>query len=190
MVKSTRKSARDRILEKASELFYQEGIQKVGIDRIIAESGVAKMSLYNHFKSKDVLIAEVLKQRDESWRSWFIETLASYSSEPKERLLAIFDVLKLWFEQPNFRGCAFINATIELGREEHPAYQIVLRHKQSIYSYILELVKASQLKDPESLARQLFLLIEGAIVVAMREKKSTAAEDAKVIAQVLLTRES
>ncbi|NET11247.1 MAG: helix-turn-helix transcriptional regulator, partial [Symploca sp. SIO2B6] len=121
---SSRPPVRDRILAAASRLFYQEGIQNVGVDRIISESGVAKMSLYNHFKSKDALIAAWLKQRDEEWCTWFharmdalstgIDVEGSQLIAAQRRLLIIFDVLYEWFEQPNFRGCAFINSTVEL----------------------------------------------------------------------------
>ena len=192
MAKSTssRKSARDRILEKASELFYQEGIQNVGIDRIIAESGVAKMSLYNHFKSKDALIEEVLRQRDRRWRSWFEETVAQHSSDPKERLLAIFDVLRSWFEAPDFRGCAFINTTIELAQPNHPCSQVALENKHAIHNYILGLAQAAGINTPELLARQLFLLVEGATIVAMMEGSSIAAEQAKTVASVLLANQT
>ena len=88
--KSSRPSVRDRILSTASELFYKEGVNNVGIDRIIAESGVAKMSLYNHFKSKDDLIAAWLQQRDERWRTWFKATVEGLATEPSDRVLAIF----------------------------------------------------------------------------------------------------
>ncbi|NEO03027.1 MAG: TetR/AcrR family transcriptional regulator [Moorea sp. SIO3I7] len=185
---SSRKPVRDRILEKASELFYQEGIQNVGIDRIISESGVAKMSLYNHFKSKDALIEAFLRQRGESWRAWFIETVAEHSSDPKERLLAIFDVLQLWFEAPDFRGCAFINATVELAKPNHPGYQAALEHQQAVYAYILDLAQAAGITDPELLARQFLLLVQGSIVVAMMEGNSIAAAQAKTVASGLLGR--
>lgn len=184
--RTARKPVRDRILEKASELFYQEGIHNVGIDRIIAESGVAKMSLYNHFKSKEALIETCLRQRDQNWRSWFQATVEQHSLDPQERLLFIFDVLQAWFKTPDFRGCAFINATVELAQPSHPGYQIALEHKQAIYDYILAQAQAAGIKTPELLARQLFILTEGAIVVAMREDNTIAAQQAKEVAAILL----
>lgn len=184
--KSPRPSARDRILAAASDLFYQEGTQNVGIDRIIAESGVAKMSLYNHFKSKDALITAWLQQRDESWRVWFRETVASLAETPHERLLAIFDVLAQWFEQPDFRGCAFINSTVELVDPEHPGYQVAVGHQQAIATYVLELVKEADLPDPEVLTQQLLVVIEGSIVVAMMQGNADAARIAKQVAAALI----
>lgn len=183
---SSRPSARDRILAAASDLFYREGVQNVGIDRIIAESGVAKMSLYNHFKSKDALIAAWLQQRDENWHTWFVPRVEALAIEPRDRLLAIFDVLKEWFEQPDFRGCAFINSSVELVDPNHPGYQVAVEHQRTILSYLLNLLKAAELPDPEGLAQQLLILIEGAIVVAMMQQNAAVAMQAKRTASVLI----
>jgi AcrR family transcriptional regulator len=184
---SPKKSARDRILDAALELFYQKGIHNVGVDEIVAHSGVAKMSLYNHFHSKDQLVAAFLRQRDENWRRWFEATVEQKARNPTERLLAMFDTLKDWFEQPTFRGCAFINATVELVNSDHPGYQVALEHKQALYQYILKLAQAAEIKDAAALARQLLLLIEGAIVLALMERRSDAAVEARAAASALLT---
>ncbi len=173
-------------MQAASTLFYQEGTQNVGIDRIIAESGVAKMSLYNHFKSKDALIAAWLQQRDANWREWFQETVEKQATAPTERLLAMFDALEEWFSQPDFRGCAFINSSVELVDPEHPGYQVAIEHQQAIYDYILQLVKAAEIDDPDAVAEQLLLLLEGAIVVAMMRRNPAAAVQAKAAAEMLI----
>ncbi|MEB3212763.1 MAG: TetR/AcrR family transcriptional regulator, partial [Leptolyngbyaceae bacterium] len=156
---SSKPSARDRIMKAASELFYREGVQSVGVDRIIAESGVAKMSLYNHFKSKDALIAAWLQQRDENWRTWFQTTVEKQATEPSERILALFDALEEWFSQPDFRGCAFINSSVELVDPEHPGYQVAIDHQNAIHEYILQLVTAADLPNPDIVAQQLLLLV-------------------------------
>lgn len=184
--KSPRKPVRERILETACELFYREGIQNVGIDRIIAESGVAKMSLYNHFKSKDALIEAFLRQRDQQWRDWFVVRVEARSSKPKQQLLILFDVLQEWFESPDFRGCAFINATVELANPHHPGCQAALDHQLSVYQYIFDLVKAEGLEPAEPVARQLLLLVQGAIVIAMMQDRPQAAAEAKCAAILLL----
>ncbi|MEM9266501.1 MAG: TetR/AcrR family transcriptional regulator [Cyanobacteria bacterium P01_F01_bin.13] len=170
----------------ASDLFYKEGVQNVGVDRIIAESGVAKMSLYNNFKSKDELIAVYLQQQDESWGAWFTGRVESLANTPRKRLLAVFDVLQEWFEEPNFRGCAFINSVVELANPEHPGYQISLRHQQVIADYLLSLVKAANLPNPETITQQLVILVNGATIVAMMEQKSDAAQQAKQAASILI----
>ncbi|WP_204150160.1 TetR/AcrR family transcriptional regulator [Leptolyngbya sp. CCY15150] len=183
---SSKPSVRDRIMQAASTLFYQEGVQNVGIDRIIAESGVAKMSLYNHFKSKDALIAAWLQQRDVNWREWFQKTVEKQATAPAERLLAMFDVLEEWFSQPDFRGCAFINSSVELVDPEHPGYQVAIEHQQALYGYILHLVQAAELDSPDAVAEQLLLLMEGAIVVAMMRRSPAAATHAKTAAAMLI----
>ncbi|WP_413160421.1 TetR/AcrR family transcriptional regulator [Capilliphycus salinus ALCB114379] len=185
---SNRSCVRDRILATASELFYKEGVQNVGIDRIIAESGVAKMSLYNHFKSKDALIAAWLQQQDESWRTWFQEAVERLATEPEERVLAIFDALQECFEQPDFRGCAFLNSAVELVDPKHPGYQVSLDHQQANFDYILSLVKAANLPNAEQLTQQLVILVVGATVVAMMERNSKAALHAKQAASALIAR--
>ncbi|KAI9131098.1 TetR/AcrR family transcriptional regulator [Acaryochloris sp. CCMEE 5410] len=184
--KTPRKPVRERILDTACELFYREGIQNVGIDRIIAESGVAKMSLYNHFKSKDALIEAFLRQRDQQWRDWFVTRVEEHSADPKQRLLSLFDVLQEWFESPNFRGCAFINATVELANPHHPGCQAALDHQLAVYQYIFDLVKAEGLEPAEPVARQLLLLVQGAIVIAMMQDRPQAAAEAKSAATLLL----
>lgn len=184
--KSPRKPVRERILETACELFYQEGIQNVGIDRIISESGVAKMSLYNHFKSKDALIEAFLRQRDQQWRDWFVTRVEEHSAEPRQQLLILFDVLQEWFESPNFRGCAFINATIELANSDHPGCEAALEHQRSVYEYILGVVQAGKIEPAELLARQFLLLVQGAIVVAMMQDYPLAAAEAKSVATQLI----
>ena len=183
---SSRSSARDRILNAASELFYREGVQNVGIDRIIAESGVAKMSLYNHFKSKDALIAAWLQERDETWRTWFQTTVERLATEPCDRILAVFDALHEWFDQPDFRGCAFINSTVELADPNHPGYQVCLEHQRAIQDYLYDLVEAANLAKPETLTLLLLILVEGAIVVAMMQRDVEAAIRAKNVAAILV----
>ena len=183
---STRPSARDRILTAASDLFYREGVNKVGIDRIIAESGVAKMSLYNNFKSKDDLIAAYLEQFDQTWGPAFRGKVEALANKPEEQLLAIFDVIHKWFQQPNFRGCRFVNASVELANPDHPATQVAMRHKRMLVAYIRELAEAAGLKKSESLTHQLAILIEGAIVVALMGQREKAALYAKEAATVLI----
>lgn len=184
---ASRPCARDRIMAAASELFYKEGVHTVGIDRIIAESGVAKMSLYNHFKSKDALIAAWLDEQHHGWREWFQAAIARQAEVSGESpLLAIFDVLHEWYQKPNFRGCAFINSAVELVHLDHPGYQITLAHQQAVADYILILVQEADLPHPEDLAKQLMILMQGATVVAMMHGCPNAAGQAKAAAAVLI----
>src|SRR5262245_43301591 len=122
--------ARQRILETADRLFYQDGVRAVGIDRIIAEADVAKMSLYKHFPSKDDLILAVLKYREEAVLEFFRSTMERHAKKAKNPLRAFFTALKDWFELPGFRGCPFQNAAVELADPTHPGTEFVRGHKQ------------------------------------------------------------
>src|SRR5258708_27708372 len=101
---------RDHLVETALALFSKHGYHATGIDRILAEAGVAKMTLYKHFKSKDELILAALSRRDEKFRTWFMREVERHGRTPRERLLVVFDILEAWFQSREFRGCMFVNA--------------------------------------------------------------------------------
>src|SRR5262245_7388406 len=119
--KGQRMLARERILETAYELFSRHGTRAVGVDAIVAQSGVAKMSLYRNFASKDELILAFLELREARWtRAWLKEEIEARAETPAGRLLAIFDVFGEWFQRDDFEGCSFINVMLELDDREHP----------------------------------------------------------------------
>src|SRR3954453_12507854 len=122
--------ARDRIVSGATRLFYTRGIRAVGVDLVIAESGVAQTTLYKHFRSKDELIAECLHRLDDRYFRWFEQEVKTRAEDPRGRLAALFDVLDDWFQRPDFRGCAFINASVELADPGHPARAAIASHKR------------------------------------------------------------
>src|SRR5258708_34708744 len=101
---------REELVDRALELFYRHGFHATGIDRILAEAGVAKMTLYKHFKSKDELILAALTRRDEKFRTWFMREVERRGRTPRERLLVVFDILAAWVQSRQFRGCMFVNA--------------------------------------------------------------------------------
>lgn len=178
--------ARQQILETASQLFYQKGIQHVGINEVIAESGVAKRTLYRWFPSKDRLIEEVIKYRAAQWIGWFENAVADEGSTPKERLLATFDVLQGWYAEPDFRGCPFINAVLEIADASHPAHQVSINLREAIRTYIMQLAAEAGVRDPESFSQQYLLLIGGASLVATIEGKPTGAQYARQVLSVLI----
>ncbi len=184
--KAPRRSARERILEAASNLFYQEGVQNVGIDRIIAESGVAKMSLYNNFKSKDDLIAAYLDQRGTEWEAFLEAKIKNAEAEPKNKLLMVFDVLAKWASKPEFRGCAFINSSVELANPQHPGFQIAVHHKKVTLDCLKSLANEANLANSEVIAEQLMILVEGSIVMAMMQGKPDPMKQAKQAAKTLI----
>ncbi|MFC7343075.1 TetR/AcrR family transcriptional regulator [Saccharopolyspora griseoalba] len=172
-----------RILEVASELFYDRGIHAVGVDTIAAESGVTKRTLYNNFGSKHALVAAYLKNRHGEWWQALEERLAA--AEPP-RALTLFDV---YAEDARTitRGCAFLNAAAELSAE-HPAYAIIRNHKQAVEDRLRELIAEDRpaADDPQRLARHLFLLLEGAFAHHGIHGKGLLAE-AREIARDLLS---
>ena len=158
-------SAYERILNTAEDLFYQEGIQSVGIDKIIKEAGVAMSTLYKYFPSKDKLIEQYLKNRDIKWRNWFNSYIKDEHSL-KENILVLFDALDTWFNESNFRGCAFINGSGEIGETKPYVYEISKFHKENIYNDIYNLFEKSNVPNADKLSKQILILIEGAIVTA------------------------
>ncbi|MGJ7906647.1 TetR/AcrR family transcriptional regulator [Actinopolyspora sp. H202] len=161
-----RGSARERLLEAASELFYRHGIRAVGIDTVIERAGVAKMSLYNHFSSKDELVAAYLERREQRWGAFFDSELQRIGGTVADRVLAAFDILASWLERECPRGCAFGNAEAELADPTHPAQEVIEADKARLREWLTELVAASGSADPELVAEQLFLLWEGVLVTS------------------------
>ena len=177
---------REALLEAACKLFYKNGIHATSVDAILERAGAARQSLYLHFSSKDGLVAEFLKARDESWRSRMQQFISAKTSDPREQVLAIFDFLAIWFTESDFCGCAFINTSVEYADPAHPFHQLSARHKELVQAEILYLCRRAGLSQPEQLAPQLALLMEGAIVTEQVSRGGKAAMEAKRIAEVLL----
>lgn len=176
---------RDHLVDTALELFNRDGYHATGIDRILAEAGVAKMTLYKHFKSKDDLILAVLRRREQL----FLERLTSrieLATTPKERLLGLFDALDEWFGEKDFSGCMFINAASEFAPPEDPIHAVASEHKHLLLRHLRELTAAAGASKPRELAAGLMLLIEGAIVMAYVAGERDAAKQAKRTAKLLL----
>lgn len=187
---TTKKSdARLRIVETAERLFYAEGVRTVGIDRIIAESEVAKMTLYNHFSSKDDLILAVMQYREQKFDGMFEKWMERHISKGLDRLEAFFAALKDWFQSPGFRGCMFINALVELADSKHPASKFSAAHKERFHELLRQIVEGTAgAKAAESLSPAIALLVEGAIVTAVMEQSSKPAEVARDAALALVAK--
>jgi AcrR family transcriptional regulator len=166
--------ARERILLTAHDLFYREGIRATGIDRVIAEAGVTKVTFYRHYPSKNALICAFLEYRHERWMAWFIEALQRHGgASPVKGLDALVPTLAEWFRDESFRGCAFINSVGELGGTLSEVVDIARRHKQEMTSAIASLLPAStrRKQDTQSVA----LAVDGAIVRAQFDETPDAA---------------
>lgn len=174
------------IINVAGELFYQNGVNTTGVNTICAEAGVTKATLYSHFPSKDILIAECLRVLDTRYYDWFVRRVSQRSSDPDERIRIVFEVLDEWFHNESFRGCAFMNASVELAEDEHPGRAEALAHKVRTVDYLEQLARDANIARPRSFAKQLMLLMEGAIITAVVQEDPNAARTAGAMAAALL----
>ncbi|MGW7103953.1 TetR/AcrR family transcriptional regulator [Streptomyces sp. NPDC054838] len=170
--------ARTRLLDAAEALFYAEGIQAVGMDRIRAESTVPLKRLYRIFPAKEALVTAYLERRDRRWT----QSLRSAVADAAEPVPAVFDWLARWFAEPDFRGCAFLNAYGELGTGPAAVLDVVRRHKAELRTLLTELTGPGR----GELAEQLLILVEGATAVAALDPGPDPARRAREAAVVLL----
>ena len=178
-------SARGRLLNAATRLFCRYGINATGIDAIIHEAGTAKTTLYKLFGSKTNLVHAVLESEGKQWREWFIASIETGGGDAQAKLTRIFPALKIWFGEERFYGCPFINAVGEHDKDQKHFRTIALRHKKVVLSHIEKLAGEMGATDPESLAHQLALLINGAIVAAMVSGNPGVADTAALAADSL-----
>lgn len=164
-----KQSARERILLTAHDLFYRNGIRATGIDRVIAESGVTKVTFYRHFPSKNQLICAFLEYRHQRWMDWFTDALARYGGGVD----ALVPALAEWFRDEHFRGCAFINSVGELGDTLPEVLEISRRHKQDVTQAICRILPPS--RSQPSIAHALAVAIDGAIIRAQLDPLPDAA---------------
>ncbi|HFL1970854.1 TetR/AcrR family transcriptional regulator [Stenotrophomonas maltophilia] len=174
-----------KILATAEALIYQNGIHATGMDLLVKTSGVARKSIYRHFENKDDVAAAALRARDVRWLAWFRQECEKADS-PEARVLGMFTVLKKWFQSEGYRGCAFINTAGEVGDPADPIREIARNHKQQLLDYTLELAGQLDVEQPADLARQLLLLMEGAITLSRVMGDYGAADTAKDVAKLLL----
>ncbi len=154
-------AARERVLGAASALFHRDGFRAVGVDTIIAESGVAKMTLYRHFPSKDELIGAYLERTDDQLLAW-MDDLIARRDDPREALEAVFDGVAELASSPECLGCAFVGAAAEFPEPDHPGHRAAIEHKRAVVERFRSLADAAGARDPLSLAEQLLLVMDGA----------------------------
>ena len=182
-------SARERILNAAYDLFSQHGLQAVGINSVVEHSGVAKRTLYRHFASKDELIVEFLRLREQRWtRDWLQREVEQRAALPEERLLAIFDVFHDWFQKDDLEGCSFINVLLEVDDRASPVRQASVEHLAEIRRFLEQLAMEAGIESPNDFARRWHILMKGSIVAAQEGDKE-AAHRAQEIGRVVLARE-
>ncbi|MCI4666332.1 MAG: TetR/AcrR family transcriptional regulator [Neomegalonema sp.] len=179
-------SPRERILAAAAHLFCHEGFAATGVDAIVAQAGAAKTTLYKHFESKEQLIDAVLEREGAAWRRWFFGKLGALRGDARARLLAVFDVLEIWFADPEFYGCPFINAIAEFDTGDERIRAAAAAHKAHLFAWLKAQALECGDSAPDETARQMVVLIDGAIVAAQGARDPSFARTAKGLASIRL----
>jgi AcrR family transcriptional regulator len=179
---------RDRILDAATRLFSQKGIEVVGVNPVIDEADVAPMTLYRQFGGKDRLVAAALEQWSANWLHMLNDRIDRAGDDPRRRFDALWDALEDWFASDGFRGSFVTNAAIELrSKPDHPAHKVILAHRMAMHHLLEGLAKLAGAGDPEHLATQLQVLVDGAITVAAADRRPGFAAEVRALATTALT---
>lgn len=186
MKKKALESTEERLLLAARRLFCQAGIHATGITRILEEAGVARQSLYTHFGSKENLLKAVLDTEANMWFHWFDQDLPALKCSPRERILALFDLLEKWFEKEDFFGCIFVNAVAEHEKDSGWVRDMAGTYRDQIIDRLGTLVAESGARNSDIVIQKLGLIIEGAIITAMVTQNSKAAHIARLAAEDIL----
>jgi AcrR family transcriptional regulator len=179
-------AARERILETAERLFYRDGYHAVGVDTIVAESGVAKMTLYRHFPSKDHLIAAYLERTNEQLLTW-VEKLIAPHDDPRKALEAVFEGVAKLASSPECLGCAFVGAAGEFPEPDHPGHRAAAEHKRAVVGRLSQLAAQAGARDPNALAEELLLIMDGAWSAARVFGPGSHGRRAAVAAKALIS---
>lgn len=177
---------REKILHVASDLFQTRGINSTGVDTIVAVAGTTKMTLYKYFRSKEELILEVLQKGHTDFTEWLSHKLNKNTKKPSERLQKLFDFIEEWVTSPDFRGMAFLKASAEFPNEENPVHRLSAEQSRQFRQLLADLAAEAGARDPDSLALQLSILIEGAMQAEQIKRGSGAVKYAKKAAKILI----
>lgn len=179
--------AKDKIIETALRLFNQQGVHHTGNEQIISESGISKMTFYNHFPTKAKLIAEYLRLRDVRWFALLDKHTQKSGLKPRDKILAIFDALEEWFSEPDFYGCPFIRGLSDFDEtDDKEVTACVGQHFEKTGELILGFLKEAKIKNPESLVQPLLTLVAGAIVVSHATQSPASSKVNRVTADLIL----
>ncbi len=174
------------MVRAAYNLFSRQGTRAVGVDAVIGAAGVAKMTLYRNFASKDDLILAFLQRRENVWTHGWVQAESwRRGHTPAERLLAIFEIFGEWFARPDYEGCPFVTTMLEVTNPESPVRQASVQHLANIRSYVCELAAAAGVENPDPFARQWHILMKGSIIAAA-EGDTQAAARARDLGVLLL----
>jgi AcrR family transcriptional regulator len=188
VVSADPESGRERVMRAAYDLFSRQGTRTVGVDAVISEAGVAKMTLYRNFASKDDLILAFLERRETLWTvGWVRAESQRRGDTPVQRLLAIFEIFGEWFARPDFEGCSFITTLLEVTNRDSAVRQASVLHLANIRGYLCELAAEAGVADPDAFARQWHILMKGSII-AGAEGDTEAAARARELGILLLNK--
>jgi len=183
------KTGRERLVAAAVELFYRQGFAAVGIDRVIATAGVTKTTFYKHFESKDELMVAAVERRDE-WESqaWSRAVRKLAGDDPTGQLLAMLDVMDVWFNDPDFRGCLFTNTAVEFPNPHDPVHQAAAAHKRRVRDHRRDLARAAgaDAAAAETFADCYTALVEGALVLRLTQNRNDAARAVRPAVELLI----
>lgn len=178
---------KSRLIETAGELFYRHGFQAVGLDQILGVVGITKTAFYKHFESKDRLIVAVLEQRDQRDIADALAFMREHGgADPRAQILAFFDQLAQWFDDPEFRGCLFMNAATEFPSRTDPIHRAAIAHAEHIGAVMLRLAADAGAHDAALLSQQIVLLMSGAITARHTAGARDAAQSARAAVDGLL----
>jgi AcrR family transcriptional regulator len=156
-------TSRQQLLDTATDLFYREGIRATGVDTLAAVSGIGKMTLYRHFATKDDLIVAYLERSDQQFWDWFENAIAK-AETPRQKILAFFQAVENLALNPTCHGCPFLNAAVDFPDPSHPSHRVAVEHKNAVRARFRDLATQANLSNPELLADQLLLLMDGAFM--------------------------
>lgn len=174
------------ILNAAIRIFSRQGVAATSIDDIVDEAKVARMTLYHHFPSKEQLVLAALVHEGARWRRFFFAELARATGSPRDRLLSVFDIFERWFKSEEYAGCAFMNALLANYSPNAELLRATVEHKRPVLDQLEALAGAAGAENPEALAYQIDLLMNGAIVNAVISRTPRSAGEAKKITASLL----
>jgi AcrR family transcriptional regulator len=178
---------RERILVAATRLFADEGIHATSVDRVIAEAGVAPMTVYRHFAGKDELVAATLERWSQKWLGWLRDEAGENGDDPGARLDGLWDALEKWFADEGFRGSYVANVATELrAKPGHPAQATIAAHRSALRGLLQDLATTAGVPSPRGAALQLHMLIDGATAAAVVDRQPGAAATARAIAATVI----
>lgn len=182
---------RGRLIHAAVELIYVHGVQGVGLDQVLAEAGVTKTTFYKHFESRDELFVEALRFRDEwEMKAWERAIREMAGDDPRAQLLALFDVFDIWFNDPDFHGCQFINAAAEVPNPNDPIHEVAAAHKRKARDAWRDLAAQAGVADPETFADQYAALVEGTLILRQVYGRNDAARVIRPAVEALLAQQA